>query len=307
MLGLSPGDPVLVSNQPPLYLITYEWQLGKTAILSITPAAATPPGISYKEGKMNRSEIIDIAVSWALQVAADPAAGYSQSVRWGPSYDCSSLLIQAWENAFHKDKCYGPKSLGATYTGNMLPAFLNCGFEDVTAAVNLNNGAGLQKGDVLLNVQNHTAMVTAPGVIVHARSSEGTNDTADNSGNEIRTQGYWNYPWDYVLRLKGEKNMASQEKTYTVKAGDTLSLIAWKNDTTVQELARINGIQNPNVIRVGMVLKLQEAEEAQEEAPDTEEEKPADAEYVLGLIEAEMEAHEAKMKNLLKALRAEIE
>lgn len=46
------------------------------------------------------------------------------------------------------------------------------------------------------------------------------------------------------------------EQTYTVQKGDTLSSIAKKFKTTYQELARINGISNPNVISVGQRLKL---------------------------------------------------
>lgn len=48
----------------------------------------------------------------------------------------------------------------------------------------------------------------------------------------------------------------SPSGTYTVKAGDTLSGIAGRFGTTYQELARINGIPNPNVISVGQVIKL---------------------------------------------------
>lgn len=44
--------------------------------------------------------------------------------------------------------------------------------------------------------------------------------------------------------------------TYTVKAGDTLSAIASKYNTTVENLASINGISNPNLISIGKVLKL---------------------------------------------------
>jgi LysM repeat protein len=44
--------------------------------------------------------------------------------------------------------------------------------------------------------------------------------------------------------------------TYTVKAGDTLSKIAAKFGTTYQELAKINGIADPNKIYPGQVLKL---------------------------------------------------
>ena len=45
-------------------------------------------------------------------------------------------------------------------------------------------------------------------------------------------------------------------KTYTVKAGDTLSGIAAKYGTTYQRLASINGIRNPNLINVGQVIKI---------------------------------------------------
>lgn len=44
--------------------------------------------------------------------------------------------------------------------------------------------------------------------------------------------------------------------TYTVAKGDTLSEIAAKYGTTVDTLAQLNGIDNPNLIVVGQVLKL---------------------------------------------------
>ncbi len=44
--------------------------------------------------------------------------------------------------------------------------------------------------------------------------------------------------------------------TYTVKAGDTLSAIAAKYKTTYQVLAKLNGIANPNLIRVGQVIRI---------------------------------------------------
>ena len=44
--------------------------------------------------------------------------------------------------------------------------------------------------------------------------------------------------------------------TYTVKKGDTLSGIASKYGTTYQELARINGIADPNKIYPGQVLTI---------------------------------------------------
>lgn len=44
--------------------------------------------------------------------------------------------------------------------------------------------------------------------------------------------------------------------THTVKAGETLSGIAQRYGTTTNAIASLNNISNPNVIRVGQVLKL---------------------------------------------------
>jgi GH25 family lysozyme M1 (1,4-beta-N-acetylmuramidase) len=55
--------------------------------------------------------------------------------------------------------------------------------------------------------------------------------------------------------------------TYTVKAGDTLSGIAAKFGTTYQELAKLNGITNPNKIYPGQVLKLTRSASTGNSAP----------------------------------------
>lgn len=54
------------------------------------------------------------------------------------------------------------------------------------------------------------------------------------------------------------KKTTSKASTYTVKAGDTLSEIAVKYDTTVAKLQKLNNISNPNLIKVGQKLKLKE-------------------------------------------------
>ena len=43
---------------------------------------------------------------------------------------------------------------------------------------------------------------------------------------------------------------------YTVKSGDTLSKIASKYNTSVAKLVSLNGIKNPNIIRVGQKLRV---------------------------------------------------
>lgn len=148
------------------------------------------------------SDTIKKAVEWAVGIANDDSHGYDQDSRWGPDYDCSSLLIQAWQNVG-----VPVKTNGATYTGNMYDVFIGCGFKNVTSQVNLSTGAGVQYGDVLLNVADHTAMSIGNGQIVQASINEFNKPTGgqpgDQTGQEIWTRSYYNYPWDYVLRYPG--------------------------------------------------------------------------------------------------------
>lgn len=66
-----------------------------------------------------------------------------------------------------------------------------------------------------------------------------------------------------VLKVTGT---ASQESTYYVQAGDTLSSIATKFGTTVSNLVSINHISNPNVIYVGQKIYVGEATQGQSNA-----------------------------------------
>lgn len=145
---------------------------------------------------------IEEAVQWAIGIANDNSHGYDQTNRWGPDYDCSSLLIQAWENAG-----IPVKTNGASYTGNMYDVFLRCGFQDVTESVNMQTGDGIYRGDVLLNVVNHTAMSIGSGQVVQASQNEHGGTTGgqvgDQTDKEIWIRGYYNYPWNYVLRYPG--------------------------------------------------------------------------------------------------------
>ena len=49
--------------------------------------------------------------------------------------------------------------------------------------------------------------------------------------------------------------------TYTIQRGDTLTSIAKAHNTTVEKLAEINGITNPNKIKAGAILYVKTTEE----------------------------------------------
>ena len=79
---------------------------------------------------------------------------------------------------------------------------------------------------------------------------------------------------------------AQESKTYTVKAGDTLSEIAETHNTTVEKLAKLNNIKNIHLIYVDQVLVIDGqapvAQTTTTEAPVAEvEETPAVAETVV--------------------------
>ncbi|WP_185830555.1 LysM peptidoglycan-binding domain-containing protein [Siminovitchia terrae] len=59
-----------------------------------------------------------------------------------------------------------------------------------------------------------------------------------------------------VSKPAANNKPASTTGAHTVKKGDTLSAIAKKDKTTVNELVKINGIKNPNLIKVGQKIRL---------------------------------------------------
>lgn len=170
---------------------------------------------------MTREETINRAVAWATGIANDSAHGYDQAHRWGPDYDCSSFVIEAWEKAG-----VFVKTSGASYTGDMYFAFLRCGFEDVTNAVNIYTGGGMQKGDVLLNKASHTELYIGDGKCVKASINERGGVTGgqpgDQTGREIYIGRYYNFPWDCVLRFKGAEAKKKEEVAPAITGLPTL-------------------------------------------------------------------------------------
>lgn len=138
----------------------------------------------------------------AMRWAADSdQVGYSQSDResltaetfFGDGLyntDCSKLTIEAAKYA-------GYDVSGATYTGNMSPAFERAGFTRVP------NDGNPGKGYVLLSEANHVA-VWLGDCLAQASIDENGNIAGgargDQTGAEVNTRSYYDYPWDFYLK-----------------------------------------------------------------------------------------------------------
>ena len=125
------------------------------------------------------------------------------------------------------------------------------------------------------NVDMNIAYKDYPSIIAGMGSSDTTasapTDTAKKTNSELANEviaGKWGngeerkqrltaagYDYDAVQEIVNER-VKPKETVYTVKKGDTLSGIAAKYGTTYQELAKYNGIQNPNLIHVGQKIKI---------------------------------------------------
>lgn len=164
---------------------------------------------------------INSAVAWAVAIANDSTHGYDQTYRWGPDYDCSSLVISAYQQAG-----IPVKTNGATYTGNMVAVFLKTGFVDVTAYVDLSTGSGLIYGDVVWR-KGHTEMCCGSGKLVGASINENGTTTGgeegDQTGNEIRVRNYYNGSWTRVLRypvsgwISGNRYLSASEQKHNAE------------------------------------------------------------------------------------------
>lgn len=203
-------------------------------------------GGSWSGGGSSTPSVVSAAVNWAVNIAEDNSHGYDQGSRWGPDYDCSSLVISAYEAAG-----VPVKTNGATYTGDMYQVFTALGFQDVTAGW---TAATAEAGDVLLNHERHTAMIrgfqNGVAYVVEANGNEfgGATGgaTGDQTGGEILVRPYTessfgrgSMPLNAVLRYPGGTAVPGQDPTPeqigTVGAVATYNL----TDDQIQGLANV--------------------------------------------------------------------
>ena len=122
---------------------------------------------------------VEKMVEWALNTANDQSHGYSQTVRTGPDYDCSSFVYYALENAG-----FGViTKRGYAGNGDTLP-------EDLKAAgwkENMFNNSmvlSLKRGDIMW-LDGHVAIYIGMGKTVEASGTWAGKAETGDQGNEI--------------------------------------------------------------------------------------------------------------------------
>ncbi len=198
-----------------MYIISSEWQWNKdgTFISTLSLSNSNKHELTEWEDieevkKANEdgtggagSESVESAVQWMINIANNDIHGYDQNSRWGPDYDCSSLVIAGYQQAGIQ-----LKSNGANSTHDMKDVALKIGFEEVKWNRDMNN---LKRGDILLNEAHHVACYIGNGQMVSAHHNENGNivggKTGDQTGHEIDVSSFKDYPWDCVLRYKVEE------------------------------------------------------------------------------------------------------
>lgn len=153
-------------------------------------------------------------VEKAEEIAADSRHGYSQkppSGRWGPDFDCSSLMYYIADYAGYS---VGTGKDKVRFTGTMLKDFEKAGFQILPFA---NVGVSdLQIGDILLNLALHAEIYVGDGESIGALSSETgeyVGESGDQTGSEITKHPVATFDkgWDYVLRPPEEDTDEDKE------------------------------------------------------------------------------------------------
>ncbi len=159
----------------------------------VLPKGSSAPGITDNCYVTNMRDLyIESYLDAAVAIADENSHGYSQEKRWGPDYDCSSLVLTSLKTA-------GLPIGGATFTGDMRDNLLNNGW----SSFGYESMSQLERGDILLTPNNHTEFYMGDGKNV--RAWPGPQATGDQTGQEIAVVDFHTngtHGWTYVLRLQ---------------------------------------------------------------------------------------------------------
>lgn len=192
-------------------------------LCSAKPADAAAPA---------KSPRVEAAVKWTLKIAADDSHGYSMSSRWGPDYDCGSLITAAFRTVgFKLDGFGGTLSMKKVYTAE---GFVWIDKSKLGMSSTSGVPKGLQRGDILVDHDRHTELYVGDGYMVGAHCDRGYPQRGDQTGTELSKVKYHYGFWDGVLRYKGTEPVPSLTSVGTVKVKNrTYSGKAVKQPVTV--------------------------------------------------------------------------
>ena len=130
----------------------------------------------------------------------------------------------------------------------------------------------VKSGDTLSRIAAQFKMSVAEIAALNQIS----NVNAINVGQVLKVNGTTANTNTNTNQTNTSKPTSSNAASYTVQSGDTLSKIAASHQMSLSQLATLNGITNPNLIRVGQVLKVTGAtNNAQPSAPAAPTQQPA--------------------------------
>lgn len=138
----------------------------------------------------NRGTLVSFVREWC----DDDSHGYSQTNRWGPDCDCSSLMYMAASAAG-----YPVPESGTRYTGTMRSHFSQAGFSAEPFDGNLWSHPA---GTIYLSEQGHTEMDMGEclgGAHIDENGNISGGKPGDQSGDEVSLCPKYDYPWGWML------------------------------------------------------------------------------------------------------------
>ncbi|MCL2777620.1 MAG: NlpC/P60 family protein [Polyangiaceae bacterium] len=177
-------------------------------------------------------------INYMVNMCNDNSYGYKFG-GWGPKdYDCASSIITSLKNT-------GFAVGGATYTGNMSANLTAHGWQRINSGtINLSSSASLKAGDILLNEADHTALYVGNNQLAEF-SSDYDGKSGDSSGKEAWVHGYYNFPWNCILRYNTTVDQTVINFYYSVRAGGTVY-------PEVHNLADFAGVQGKSITDVAI-------------------------------------------------------